>query len=391
MNPIDNPYTPGAGTQPHELAGRDELRDALRITIARLMRAKPAKSMLMVGLRGVGKTVLLEQMRKDVEAMDVHTIYIEAPESRSLPSLLSPQLRLALLKLSRLESSKEAATRALKALAGFAKSLKLTFGDIEIGFDQEPEAGLADNGDLEADLTALMIEVGNTAKAGETAVVMFIDELQYVHKDQFAALITALHRCAQLKLPVTLVGAGLPQLRGLAGNSKSYAERLFNYPEVGALDADAATEAIINPAKDENVDFEADAVSEILDKTQGYPYFIQEWGSHTWDLAESSPITRDDVIDSTDLTIAKLDESFFRVRFDRLTPNEKNYLHAMAKLGAGPHRSGDIADSMSKKSSDVAPVRNSLIKKGMVWAPNHGDTAFTVPLFDEFMLRIMEE
>lgn len=391
MNPIDNPYTPGAGTQPHQLAGRDELRDSLKVTIARIMKAKAAKSMLLVGLRGVGKTVLLEQMRQDVEAMNAHTLYIEAPENRSLPSLLSPQLRLALLKLSRLEQSKEAAIRGLKALAGFAKSLKITFGDIEVGFDHDPEAGLADNGDLEADLTALMLEVGKAAKAGETALVMFIDELQYIKPEQFAALITALHRCAQLKLPVLLVGAGLPQLRGLAGNSKSYAERLFNYPEVGALDQDAAREAIINPAKDEGVDIEADAVAEIIDKTKGYPYFIQEWGSHTWDLAENSPITKDDVLNSTELTIAKLDESFFRVRFDRLTPNEKSYLYAMAKLGSSPHRSGDIAEAMEKKVSDVAPVRNSLIKKGMIWAPNHGDTAFTVPLFDEFMLRIMKD
>ena len=390
MNPIDKPYTPGAGTQPHELAGRDELRGSISITIARIMRAKPAKSMLMVGLRGVGKTVLLEQMRQDVEAMGAHTIYVEAPENRSLPSLLSPQLRLALLKLSRLEQSKEAATRALKALAGFARSLKVTFNDIEVGFDQEPEAGLADNGDLEADLTALMVETGHAAKAGKTALVIFIDELQYVQTEQFSALITALHRCAQLKLPITLVGAGLPQLRGLAGNAKSYAERLFNYPEVGALDEESAKKAIVNPAKDEDVDIEEAAVKEIISKTQGYPYFIQEWGSNTWDLAEDNPITRDDVINSTDLTVAQLDESFFRVRFDRLTPKEKDYLYAMAKLGAGPHRSGDIAESMQKKVNEVAPVRNSLIKKGMVWAPNHGDTAFTVPLFDEFMLRIME-
>lgn len=391
MNPIDNPYTPGAGTRPHELAGRGELRESLKISIARLIKEKPAKSMLMVGLRGVGKTVLLEQMRQDVEAMNVHTIFVEAPENRSLPSLLSPQLRLTLLKLSRLEKSKDAAIRGLKALAGFASSLKIAFGDIEVGFDQEPEAGLADNGDLESDLTALMVEIGHTAKAGNTALVIFIDELQYIQPNQFAALITALHRCAQLKLPITLVGAGLPQLRGLAGNSKSYAERLFNYPVVGALDEKSARDAIVNPSKEEGVEFNIDAVNEIIDKTQGYPYFIQEWGSHTWALAEKSPITKYDVINSSDLTIAKLDESFFRVRFDRLTPKEKTYLHAMAVLGAGPHRSGDIADSMHKRVSDVAPVRNSLIKKGMVWAPNHGDTAFTVPLFDEFMIRIMNE
>ncbi|WP_417529303.1 ATP-binding protein [Marinomonas shanghaiensis] len=389
MDPITNPYSPGAGTPPYELAGRDELRNSLNITITRIMRGKPAKSMLLVGLRGVGKTVLLEQMSRDAEIGGSHIIFIEAPENRSLPALISPQLRLALLKLSRLEKSKDAAIRALKALAGFAKSLKITYSDIEVGFDHNPEAGLADNGDLEADLTALMIEVGKTAKDADTALVLFIDELQYVKQEQFAALITALHRCAQLKLPVTLVGAGLPQLRGLAGNSKSYAERLFNYPEIGALDDSSATKAIVEPAKAEKVDYEEDAVVEIINRTKGYPYFIQEWGSHTWDVAKQSPITKNDVLAATELTIAAMDESFFRVRFDRLTPNEKLYIHAMATLGAGPHRSGDIADLMKKKSSDVAPVRNSLIKKGMVWAPNHGDTAFTVPLFNEFILRIM--
>ncbi len=391
MDPILNPYAPGAGTPPPKLSGRNELRDKLKITIARILKDRPSKSMLLVGLRGVGKTVLLEQMLRDTEEQRVHTIFIEAPENRSLPAIICPQLRLAMLKLSRLEKSKEAAIRSLRALAGFVKGLKVTYGDIEVGLDYEEELGLADNGDLEADLTTLFVEVGRTAKAGQTAIVLFIDELQYIESVQFAALITALHRCAQLKLPVVLVGAGLPQLRGQAGNAKSYAERLFDYPEVGALDKQAATEALVKPALDEGVEFEAEAIDIIYEKTRGYPYFLQEWGKHSWDLAQQSPITKKDVLDASELTIAAMDESFFRVRFDRLTPKEKSYLYAMATLGEGPHRSGDIAAALKKKVSDVAPVRNNLINKGMLWMPSHGDTSFTVPLFDQFMLRIMSD
>lgn len=391
MDPILNPYAPGAGTPPPELSGRNELRDKLKITIARILKDRPSKSMLLVGLRGVGKTVLLEQMLRDTEEHRVHTIFIEAPENRSLPAIICPQLRLAMLKLSRLEKSKEAAIRSLRALAGFVKGLKVTYRDIEVGLDYEEELGLADNGDLEADLTTLFVEVGRTAKAGQTAIVLFIDVLQYIESVQFAALITALHRCAQLKLPVVLVGAGLPQLRGQAGNAKSYAERLFDYPEVGALDKQAATEALVKPALDEGVEFEAEAIDIIYEKTRGYPYFLQEWGKHSWDLAQQSPITKKDVLDASELTIAAMDESFFRVRFDRLTPKEKSYLYAMATLGEGPHRSGDIAAALKKKVSDVAPVRNNLINKGMLWMPSHGDTSFTVPLFDQFMLRIMSD
>ena len=389
MDKVLNPYSPGAGTPPFELAGRDDLREELSVTIARILKNRSAKSLMLVGLRGVGKTVLLEQMSQDADEQHAHIIFIEAPEKRSLPSLIAPKLRLAMLKLSHLENAKNQAITALKAIAGFAKGMKVTFNDIEVGIDYEPEAGLADNGDLEADMTALFIEVGRAAKAANTAIVLFIDEIQYVNSEQFASLISALHRCSQLKLPMTLVGAGLPQLRGLAGNSKSYAERLFNYPEVGPLPEQAAIEAIQNPAKSEGAEFTDEAVKEIISKTQCYAYFIQEWCSQSWNIASKSPITKDDVIAATELTIATLDESFFRVRFDRLTPKEKSYMLAMAQLGAGPHRSGDIADKLEKSVNQVAPIRHGLIEKGMIYAPNHGDTAFTVPLFDEFMLRIM--
>ena len=343
----------------------------------------------MVGLRGVGKTVLLDQMRSDAEAAGIFTVRAEVPENRSLPALLAPQLRQVLLRLSRVAAARDIANRGLRALAGFAKALKIKYQDIEVGIDLDPEPGLADNGDLEGDLTALLEQVGSAAQSAATAVVLFIDELQYLPENQFAALISALHRCAQRRLPVTVVGAGLPQLRGLAGDAKSYAERLFDFRMIGALAEPEAKLAILKPAQDEDVTFDEDAVAKIITETQGYPYFLQEWGKHAWDVAQQSPITLLDVDEASVQAIAALDESFFRVRFDRLTPAEKRYLRAMADLGPGPHRSGDIAANLRRSVSTLAPLRQSLIVKGMIWSPSHGDTAFTVPLFDEFMKRIM--
>jgi hypothetical protein len=389
MDPVRNPFAPGAGTPPPELAGRDELRETVRVALERVRRGLPTKSVLMVGLRGVGKTVLLDRMRDDAEATGIQTVRIEAPESRSLPALLAPQLRQAMLRLSRNARAKSQAERALRALAGFAAALKIKFKDIEVGLDFEPEPGLADNGDLEHDLQALVEVVGAAAQEAGTALVLFVDELQYVEEEQLAALITALHRAAQRKLPIVLVGAGLPQLRGQMGRAKSYAERLFDFPEIGPLSDDDAKSAIVIPLREQGVQIDADALQDIVTRTGGYPYFLQEWGKHAWDAATASPISRDDVAAASRSVIAALDESFFRVRFDRLTPIEKKYLRAMAELGPGPHRSGDISDKLGRKVTSMGPTRNQLIAKGMVWSPNHGDTAFTVPLFDEFMRRIM--
>ncbi|MCG8370359.1 MAG: ATP-binding protein, partial [Proteobacteria bacterium] len=296
-----------------------------------------------------------------------------------------------LLRLSRIESAKKLADRALRGLAGFVGALKIKYADIEVGLDFDPEPGLADNGDLELDLTDLMEVIGRAAKRANSVLVIFIDELQYVKEDQLAALITALHRVAQRKLPVMLVGAGLPQLRGRMGKAKSYAERLFDFPEIGALDDKSARAAIEIPASEEGVEFENKALTLIVKQTQGYPYFLQEWGKHAWEEADNSPITESDTKAAYKNAIEALDESFFRVRFDRLTPLEKRYLRSMAELGAGPHRSGEIARLLGKKVESLAPTRNQLISKGMIWSPSHGDTAFTVPLFDEFMHRIMPD
>lgn len=343
----------------------------------------------MVGLRGVGKTVLLERMRLDAEGSGMHTLRIEAPENRSLPAILAPRLRQALLKLSHTETAKALAIRALRALAGFAKGLKVKYSDIEVGYDQPPEPGLADNGDLEIDLKDLLASAGAAAKAAGTAIALFVDELQYVPEEQLAALITALHRTSQDQLPVILIGAGLPQLRGRMGNAKSYAERLFQFPEIGPLSFDETKQAIERPTLARNVAVSPEALERIFSETRGYPYFVQEWGKHSWDIAEQSPISLQDVERASQSAVAALDESFFKVRFDRLTPIEKKYLRAMAELGEGPHRSGDIAAQLRRKVTSLAPVRNQLINKGMVWSPNHGDTAFTVPMFDLFMRRII--
>jgi hypothetical protein len=391
VDPVTNPYSPGAGAPPPALTGRDELIERVRVVTERVRRRNSTKSVLMVGLRGVGKTVLLDTTRTNAENAGIHTLRIEAPEDRSLPAMLAPELRRSLIRLSHVEKAKDLAERALRGLAGFAKVFKLQYSDIEVGLDLEALPGLADNGDLQTDLQALLTAAGEAALKADTALAIFVDELQYVAEDQLAALITALHGAAQQRLPVVLIGAGLPQLRAATGQAKSYAERLFEFPEVGPLDELAARQAISRPAQTAGVDYTDAALDRIMEKTRGYPYFIQEWGKHCWDVATTSPITLEDVDKASRATVAALDASFFRVRFDRLSPGEKRYLRAMAELGFGPHRSGDISQALNRQVTALGPTRSSLIKKGMIWSPNYGDTAFTVPLFDEFMRRMIPE
>ena len=389
MDPRLNPYAPGAGTPPPELAGRDDVLERAAIALDRIRSGRAARSVILYGLRGVGKTVLLNKIRQNAEARGFSTAPIEAPEERSLPALLIPALRRALIKLNRGEALKSAMAKAMGAIGSAAKSLKFKYQDIELGVDFPPERGVADSGDLEADLADLLMAIGAAAQERSTAFVLAVDELQYIPEDQFAALIAAIHRVGQNNLPLTLIAAGLPQLLGNAGRAKSYAERLFEFISVDRLDAGASTAAVRNPALRAEVEFSPEALDEILRQTQGYPYFLQEWGKHCWDLAQSSPIDKSIAQLATGSALAELDASFFRVRFDRLTPAEKRYMRAMAELGPGPHRSGEIAEKLAKKVTTVAPLRNTLIAKGMIYSPHHGDTAFTVPLFDSFMKRIM--
>ncbi len=387
MDPIRNPFVPGAGTPPPELTGRGELLDRARVLLARTKLGRPSKSFIAVGLRGVGKTVLLARVRQLAEQADYRICAIEAHEQKSLPDLLIPHLRRVLLELDRAGALSEHVKKGLRVLKSFMNSVKLSYGEATLALDIDGERGAADSGDIEADLPELFVAVGRAAVARETAVVLVIDELQYLSERDMSALIMGLHRVAQDGLPLTLVGAGLPQVVGLTGRSKSYAERLFDFPLVAALSPDDAAAALAGPAKSEGVQFDGRALDKIVEVTRGYPYFLQEWGYHTWNKATSSPISEADVDAASPAALRALDESFFRVRLDRLTPRERDYLRAMAELGPGPHRSGDISDGLGISVTSAGPLRSGLIGKGMIYSPAHGDTAFTVPLFDEFMRR----
>ena len=258
-----------------------------------------------------------------------------------------------------------------------------------MALDVDPEAGTADSGDLEADLPFLFEAIAEAARDRKTAISIVIDELQYLSEIEMSALIMAIHKVAQKQLPLALIGAGLPQLVGLTGRSKSYAERLFDFPQVGPLSEKDAFAALREPAKLQKVDFRDEALQEIVEQTRGYPYFLQEWGYQAWNLTEHSPIELATAKKATIESIKRLDESFFRVRFDRLTPAEKRYLRALAELGDGAQRSGDIAEKLRVKTQSVAPIRSGLITKGMIYSPAYGDTDFTVPLFGAFMKRVM--
>ena len=387
MNATTNPFAPGAGTQPPELAGRGKIIEDATVALGRVKLGRPAKSQLLLGLRGVGKTVLLNRIAEIAEGKGYQPVMLEAPEDRRLAEMLVPPLRRLLFKLSRLEHATGMAKRGLGVLRSFAKAFKVKIGDIE--FTVEPETGTADSGSLESDLPEVLLAVSTATKEASSGVALFIDEVQYLSETDLAALIVSVHKMAQKGLPFVLFGAGLPQLAALAGEAKSYAERLFDYPEVGPLADDAAREAIAAPVRREGVEITDEALAVIVRKTKGYPYFLQEWGFHTWNAADASPITADDAERATTHALQALDKGFFRVRLDRLTPREKDYMRAMAELGPGPHRSGEIAQKLGMDVTTAGPLRNGLIKKGMIYSPQHGDTAFTVPMFDEFMRRSM--
>lgn len=387
MNPIENPYSPGAGSPPPELVGRDPVLEQARILLGRIKLKRSEKSMLLTGLRGVGKTVLLNEIERLAKQDGYHTIAIEAHEGKPLGPLLAPQLRSLLFELDRIAGTGDKVKRGLRVLRSFLGVLKVTYEEITVSLDIDPELGTADSGDLEIDLPNLLVAVGEAAEERKRPVALLIDEVQYFSQKELGALIMAMHKVQQRQLPLLLLGAGLPILPGLAGESKSYAERLFNFPDIGALTAGEAARALREPAHAAGVEFQSSALDEIFRLTKGYPYFLQEWGYQSWNHTVQSPISLEVVKDATKAVIPRLDANFFRVRFDRLTPSEKNFLRAMAEQGAGAHRTGDIAQTLGVKVTSLGPVRAKLIKKGMIYSPSHGDMAFTVPLFDEFMIR----
>ena len=364
MDPIKNPFSPGAGSPPPELVGRDPILDEARILLGRVKRKRPEKSMMLTGLRGVGKTVLLNEIERLARADAYRTISIEAHEDKAMGPLLAPYLRTLLYELNRLAGAGDKVKRGLAVLRSFIGGLKFTVHDVAIGLDIEPEKGAADSGDIEIDLPNLFVAIGEAAEDRKAAVAVFIDEVQYFSQKELGALIMAMHRVQQHQLPIVLLGAGLPILPGLAGESKSYAERLFSFPNIGALSASDAAKALQDPAVAAGVSFKPSALDEVYSQTKGYPYFVQEWGYQAWNLARSSPITRHVVLDATATVIPRLDQNFFRVRFDRLTPSEKNFLRAMASLGPGRNAQVTSPASSGSRSPASGPSGPSSSRKG---------------------------
>lgn len=391
MDPINNPFSPGAGSPPPELVGRDSILAESAILLGRIKQKRPEKSLLLTGLRGVGKTVLLNEIERIAKNTGYQTILLEAHADKSLGELIYPALRSLLHELDRMTAVGHKVKRGLAVLRSFIGGIKVTVGDVALGLDIEPATGTADSGDLEIDLPNLFMAIAEAAQERDTAVAILIDEVQYLSSKELGALIMAMHKMQQKQLPLVLLASGLPMLAGMAGESKSYAERLFNFPEVGALSESDSAKALRDPATAVGVMIENAALQEVFRLTQGYPYFLQEWGYQAWNSATTSPITLKVVQDATPDVIRRLDKNFFRVRFDRLTPGEKHFLRAMAYLGPTHPRSSDIASALGLPLKGLGPVRSKLIKKGMVYSPAHGVMAFTVPLFDDFMIRAIPE
>lgn len=390
MDPIRNPYTPNAGARPPLMAGRDDLLANFDVLLARLELGRSEQSMIITGLRGVGKTVLLGEFKRKAETRDWVTIEIEASkydETRFREEIYH-KVRSALFAISPMKKWGERARRAASVLKSFGMTIDPS-GALTASFDVEAIDGVADSSILSTDMTDLFVNLGRAAQEHKRGVVLLIDEVQFLNKAQLEALIAALHKTVQETIPITMVGAGLPQIAELAGDAKSYAERLFKFPAIGHLDSKSAQSALRDPALDEGVEFTNEAL-ELAEKLTGrYPYFIQEIGASIWSVAENSPILLEDVRQAESGYLAKLDGSFFRVRLDRATPLQSAYMRAMAGLGSEPQKASDVAAAMGRESSEVGPTRAELINMGLLYTPEHGYAAFTVPHFDQFMLRAM--
>lgn len=389
MNPYTNPFNPGAGVSPPELAGRAEVTEQAIVALERTKRGRHAKSLLILGLRGVGKTVLLNQIRREAEQRGYLADQVEAQDGQDLRLLLIQSLRRLLLQLDRGERAVDAVKRGLRILRSFIGNVTVSSGGVDVSLGVDPEPGQADSGDLESDIRDVLVAVARAAEGAQRPIALLVDELQYVSKLELAALIRSVHAVNQEGLPLLVFGAGLPQLAGQAGEAKSYAERLFDFPRLDRLSQEDAGNALRDPVQQEGAFIDDAALTEIYAQTRGYPYFLQEWGYNAWNQANGDRITVQDAHRATEISIRKLDESFFRVRFDRLTPLEREYMRTLAEMGGDVQKSSDVAKAMGRSISNLGTTRDNLIKKGMIYSPEHGLIAFTVPLFDEFMRREM--
>jgi hypothetical protein len=389
---LTNPYTPNAGAEPEAIIGRDDQLHSFDLLLARLARGRTEQSMIITGLRGVGKTVLLGQFR--TKALEQQWVVVEQEVSKhddtEFRRDISSRLRAALLQLSPRARWTDHLRHAAAVLQSFTVSVDAT-GAWSAGLDVDAAEGFADHANLAMDLTDVFLAIGEAAKEQQRGVVLLLDEVQFLNKAQLEALIEALHKMVQRKLPITLVGAGLPQIAELAGDAKSYAERLFTFPQIGVLAPEDAKAALARPAEEEEVTYSAAALNEAVAITGGYPYFIQELGYAVWTVADGPEVSLQDIRDAVPAYEAKLDASFFRVRLDRTTELQRAYLRAMAELGPAAHKASDVADVMRRTSTNLGPTRAELINMGLLWTPQHGYAAFTVPHFDHFLRRAMPE
>ncbi len=385
---LTNPYTPNAGAEPEAVVGRDDQLDSFDLLLARLARGRTEQSMIITGLRGVGKTVLLGQFR--TKALAQEWVVVEQEVSKhdeaDFRRDISSRLRAALLQLSPRVRWTDRLRHAAAVLKSFSLSVDAA-GTVTAGTDVEAAEGFADHADLAMDLTDVFLALGEAAEEQERGVVLLFDEVQFLSKVQLEALIQALHKMVQRKLPITLVGAGLPQIAELAGDAKSYAERLFKFPSIGNLDDDDAKSALARPAAEEGITYSTAALDDAVSITGGYPYFVQELGYAVWTVARGPEIGLDDIRAAVPAYEAKLDASFFRVRLDRTTELQRAYLRAMAQLGPAAQKAADVAEVMGRTSTNLGPTRAELISMGLLWTPQHGYAAFTVPHFDRFLLR----
>ncbi|MDR2975474.1 MAG: ATP-binding protein [Propionibacteriaceae bacterium] len=385
-----NPYTPNAGAVPPVIAGRADLEKRFDVLLARILRGRSEQSMIITGLRGVGKTVLLEQFRRQAEAEEWVVIDREIGKHTEVDfrRLLAAWMHAALLRLSPKQRWSQRLAQAFGVLKSFSLSVDPE-GRLSAGLDIELQPGLADQGILQQDVTDLFAAVGEAAKDHDRGIILLLDEIQFLSLPQFEALIAALHKVNQRTLPITLVGAGLPQVPELAGDAKSYAERLFVFPTIDSLTPDEARVALQEPARQEGATWQESALDAAVEQTQGYPYFLQELGYAVWLIADDNEITKRDVLLALPQYEEKLDSSFFRVRLDRATDLQRAYLRVMADLGPDPHKAADVAAAMGRTSSQIAPTRAELINMGLLYTPQHGYAAFTVPQFDRFLKRAM--
>lgn len=388
MDPVKNPYRPGAGTRPLVLAGRDVEIDKAKTLLLSVKEGAPQRSLMLYGLRGVGKTVLLNHIETMAERFAFRVEHIEMSETDDFRRVVAKATRKLLLSISAIENLKDKAKKALGVLKAF--SIAIPNGP-ELKIDVDALVGVGDSGDLNSDLVDLVVALGEAAREAEQPICLLIDEVQYLNEEAISGLIAASHRISQKGLPVVFVCAGLPQIAALTGDARSYAERLFEFIPITTLEAESAAEAFTGPSLERGVEFTKEVIEDVISITEGYPYFLQEFGKHIWNAARSSPISTDDALDGKAVAVDSLDQSFFKVRIDRATKAEREFMKAMASLGKGPYKMGDVAKKRGVEINSISPVRATLISKGFVYSPAHGLIEFSVPQFDDFIRRHIDK